>query len=295
MKNSRYFAYFLLAFAPLMWSGNFIVGRVMHADVPPFALAFYRWLLVIIILLPIVMKSLPVYWPIIKKNWLALSGLSLLSVSINSPAFYMGLRFTSVINASLVYSTVPAFILALSWLILKQSLTGLKLLAIGISIAGIVVIMTQGHPEALLTFQFDKGDLAILIAAISWAIFSVYLKVVNIDLPPIIFLFVTSVIGSIILLPPYLIEHAMGYHSIFNAETGIGIVYAAACSSVLGFTCWNLGIAKTSPAIAGYFFNLLPVFSTILAVIFLSEQLHEYDIFGMAFVLLGILLANLSK
>ncbi|MDF2691179.1 MAG: eamA 1 [Gammaproteobacteria bacterium] len=295
MKNSSYYAYILLAFSPLMWSGNFIAGRVMHAEIPPFALSFYRWALVVIILLPFVIKQLPACWPRIKRNWLALSFLSLFAMAINSPAFYLGLHFTTVINASLVYSTVPAFILLLSWIILKESLTGLKLIAIVISILGIVIIMTQGHPSLLLKLQFDKGDLAILLAAVAWAIFSVYLKVFRIDLPPIMFLFVTSVIGSIVLFPAFLIEQYLGYHAVWSLQAGAGLFYASAFSSVLGFTSWNLGIAKKGPAIAGYFFNLLPVYSTILAVLLLGEQLHIYHVFGISFVLLGILLVNFSK
>ncbi|MDF2530252.1 MAG: protein of unknown function transrane [Gammaproteobacteria bacterium] len=295
MKNSNAFALFLLAFSPLMWSGNFIVGRTMHAEVPPFALGFYRWILVVIILLPFVIKSLPSFWSEIKQHWFGLTCLSVLSIVINSPVFYLGLHFTTVINASLVYSTVPALILLLSAFLLKDSLTGLKLLAICISMLGIVIIMTQGHPAILLKLQFDRGDLFILMAALSWALFSVYLKVFKTNLPPLLFLFVTSVIGSILLFPCYVIEHAMGYHSVFNLQTGMGLFYASAFSSVLGYTAWNLGIAKKGPATAGYFFNLLPVYSTILAVIFLGEQLHVYHIFGISFVLLGILLVNFSK
>ncbi|MDF2940218.1 MAG: protein of unknown function transrane [Gammaproteobacteria bacterium] len=295
MKNSNWYAFVLLAFSPLMWSGNFIVGRVMHATVPPFALSFYRWALVVVILFPFVVKHLKEFWPDIKKHSMSLCLLSLFSIAINSPSFYLGMHYTSVINASLVYSTVPAFILLLSWLVLKSSLTGLKLLAILISFFGIVLIMTQGHPLLLLKLQFDKGDLAILIAAISWAIFSVYLKTFPLKLPPLLFLFVTSAMGSLLLLPAFLIELCLGYHTIWSVQTGVGLIYASAFSSVLGFTAWNLGIYKKGPAIAGYFFNLLPVYSTILAVLLLGEQLHTYHVWGICFVVLGILLANIGK
>jgi drug/metabolite transporter (DMT)-like permease len=103
------------------------------------------------------------------------------------------------------------------------------------------------------------------------------------------------VIGSVLLLPAFLLEHSLGYHTIWSLQTGIGLLYASAFSSILGFASWNLGIAKKGPAIAGYFFNLLPVYSTILAVLLLGEQLHVYHIFGICFVVFGILLANFSK
>jgi drug/metabolite transporter (DMT)-like permease len=164
-----------------------------------------------------------------------------------------------------------------------------------VSILGIILIMTEGHPLLLLKFQFDRGDLAILVAAISWASFSVYLKKFPLKLPPLLFLFVTSAIGSIMLFPGFLIELYLGHHSVWSVQTGMGLIYASAFSSVLGFTSWNLGIAKKGPAIAGYFFNLLPVYSTILAVLLLGEHLHVYHIFGIIMVLMGILLANLSR
>jgi drug/metabolite transporter (DMT)-like permease len=289
------YSYVALLIAPLLWSGNFAIGRAMHAQIPPLELSFYRWLLVIFLLFPFVSKSLYSNRIYILNEWKKLFLLSLLSVSTYTSCIYFGLRQTTVINAALLNGSVPVLIILLSTIVLKDKLTLFKLLGAISSIIGVFILILSGNLSNILNFHLNEGDFYVVIAAISWALFSVLYKKFKITLPPFAFLFVTAVIGECILLLPYLIEINIGYSMRLNFTTLFSILYAGIFSSIIAFTLWNFGVRNIGPTKAGYFFNLLPVFSFILAVAFLNEQFHYYQIFGSLFIFVGILIALNSK
>lgn len=294
-NQKRSYAYMLLILAPLFWAGNFIMGRIMHGHMPPFTLAFYRWLFVIILLLPMNYVKLKQYKTEIKNRFISLLMLSLLSIVIYTSFVYLGLHFTTVVSGSLINATIPALIVLSSYFLIGESLTARKLIGIALSLLGIAFIITKGNLATLLHLHYNGGDFIIFIAAVSWALFSVLFKKLIETIPPFLFLLITAIIGDLILLPCFLVEHHLGFVMQYNWMTFTSILYAALFASVLAFTFWNIGIREIGPSTAGYFLNLLPVFGSILAIIFLGEKVHPYHIVGCSFVFAGIYFATKRK
>lgn len=294
-KNNKDWAFILLAIAPLFWSGNFVLGRLLHNDIPPFTFAFYRWLIVIILLFPFVYKSLFQYKSMILENFFPLLGLSFLSISVYNSFLYWGLHYTTVINAGMLNATVPICIMIISGLCRVEKVTKIKTIAATIAFIGAFLIISRGNPlEMILGYAFNLGDLIIIGSALSWSVFSVWYKQLKFKLPPFLFLFITAFLGDLLILPIYGYEIYQGNYFNFNLKTGIAIFYAGTFSSIVAFTCWNKGVVKLGVVNAGYFFNLLPVFSASLAVIFLKESMNLYHVVGILLVFFGILLSKIS-
>jgi len=292
--TKRYSYFFLLLIAQLFWAGNFVIGRAMHADIPPFTLAFYRWLLVSILLFLVNYKSLIRYQSEIKNNLLRIIIWSTLSIVIYTPFIYLGLHSTSVLSGSLTTAIIPVLIVIFSAILLRYSLTVKVMTGIVLSLLGVFLILTRGHIGTIIGIHYNIGDAIIFIAAIVWALAAVLYKKFSIPLPPTVFLLVTAMIGTVMLFPCFLAEHALGHVMHYSWLTVSSILYIVIFPSILAFTFWNTGISHVGPATAGYFLNLLPVFSSLLAIIFLGETVHLYHITGFCLVVIGIILSTVQ-
>jgi drug/metabolite transporter (DMT)-like permease len=293
-KQKNVLAYGFLTIAALFWAGNLVVGRMIHSEIPPFTLAFYRWLLVIVILLPLLFSKMLTNLTEIKKHFISLVILSFLAIVINSSFVYLGLRFTTVLNASLIFATIPLLTMVLSFLLLGDLMSHYKIVGALFSFLGAIIIILNGVPGTLLKIHYQYQDLFILIAVTAWVLFSILYKKITIPLSPLLFLLVIAILGDLMLLPCMLIEKYMGYSIHYSLMSLSGIFYAALFSSVLAITFWNIGIETVGPGVASRFFNLLPFFSVLLSVIFLGETIHTYHLLGGSFVLLDILLTCIA-
>lgn len=293
-KQKLLSAYFLLILAALFWSGNFVVGRVVHSDIPPFTFAFCRWMLVILLLLPFNYSTMTKNIPMIRKNIVGLLVLSMLGIAINSSFVYLGLNFTTVLNTSLIYATVPVLIMLMSFILLGESLSQKKLFGMLLSFFGAIFILSSGDLLTISAIHYQLGDFFILIAVISWALFSVIYKKMSIEISPFVFLLVTAIIGNVFLLPCMLLEQYMGHIAHYNLLSLSGVLYASLFASVLAITYWNIGVRVAGPSVAAHFFNLLPMFGSILSILILGETMHWYHFVGGFFILLGVLLAALE-
>ena len=293
--NRQYRYLLLLLMAQLFWAGNFIIGRAMHTAIPPFTFAFYRWLLVSILLLPWTFRSCMRYQTVIKHHWCSIAIWSVLSIVIYTPFIYLGLRSTSVLSGSLMTATIPVLIVLLSAFIIRYALCFKIVIGIVLSLIGVLLILTHGQVMRLIGVHYNIGDVIIFIGAITWALAAVLYKKFAIPLPPVIFLSITSIIGTIILFPCFLMEHHLGHSMHYHWITFASIAYTALFSSIIAFSCWNMGIQQVGPATSGYFLNLLPVFSSLFAIMFLGESLHVYHVMGFSLVFIGIVLSTFQK
>lgn len=293
-QKKNLFAYFLLIIATLLWAGNFIVGKMAYTAIPPFTLAFYRWLLVIIILFPICGHNIVENFKKIKTNILSLVMLSLLGIVTNASFVYMGLAFTTVINTSFIYASVPVLIIAFSYLLLGERILLYKMFGIVLSIVGVGAILLKGNIQTLYSIHYQVGDLFILMAALSWAMFSVIYKKVDLNIPPFLFLLIVAIIGDVLLLPCMLLESCTGHYAHYSIFTFASVLYTALFSSVLAITFWNIALAMIGPSMAAHFFNLISIFGAALSILFLGERLQTYHLFGGGLILLGILFATMN-
>ena len=284
--------YLLLVLTTLFWSGNFVLGRAVHTVFTPFTLSVWRWALALAILLPFVWTSLRDQAPLLLRHWAILLLLSILGVVNFNTFVYIGLQTTTATNAVIMLSVTPVLIVAISFMLLRQTVTAWQALGIGVSLTGVLVIISQGHFETLLARQFNTGDLWILAAVLSWALYSVGLRWRPAKLKPLSFQAATMLIGIIILTPLYGwdLAHRQGF--VVNTTTVGSILYLALFPSILAYIFWNRAVAELGANRTGQFLHLMPAFGAVLSMIFLGERLHGFHGIGIAFIALGIYLAT---
>ncbi|MEK4701172.1 DMT family transporter [Solibacillus sp. FSL R7-0668] len=286
----------LLVFATLLWGGNFVIGRAVAGDIPPITFAFLRWLVAFIIFLPIAYHRTKNEWPMLKQNFGAVILLALTGVAAFNTLVYIGLHYTTSINASLMNSTTPIMIYILSFLLLKERLTRFQAIGTLVSLTGVLFIISGGSLESLLAFSFNKGDLIVLAAVFCWSVYSLLIKKYAGKLPGYSTFLVTIAIGALMLLPFTAYELLTTPQTIeWSISTISAILYVGIVASIVAFLSWNTGVIALGANKAGIYLNFIPVFATIFAVIFLNEQLLIAQVVGGIAVIAGVFISTIRK
>ncbi len=285
----------LAALPPLFWAGNFVLARALHAEIPPLALSFWRWVGALLILLPFTWRGLWRARALLVRQWPLLAFLALLGITNYNSMVYLGLQHTAATNAVLLNSAVPVMIVGLSFVLLRLAVRGAQLGGILVSMLGVITIATEGRPQELLALRLNRGDLWVLAAGLDWALYSVCVRWRPQGLAPATFLAAIVLMG----LPPlaglYVWELSSGQGFALDAVNLAAIGYVALFPSVLAYLFWNRAIAEMGPNRTGQYLHLMPAFGALLAVLLLGEQLHGFHLLGAALIGGGILLATWPK
>ncbi|MCD8510218.1 MAG: DMT family transporter [Bacillus sp. (in: Bacteria)] len=289
-------SYILLTLAMLFFSGNFIVGKAFEGVIPPFTLALFRFVSAVIILLPLSWKTIQLNHVLWKNEWKPLTGIAVSGIVLFNSCLYLSVNYTSSINAAIVDALTPAVAAILGFFLLKESLKKIQVVGIILSFGGILWIITRGSLQTLLTLSFNIGDIIMLFGIFFWAIYSILIKIHSHKYPTIAGLVVTMIIGIIILLPFSIGEWVtIGFPAIWEWQILLGIAYIGIFPSALALMFWYKGVAAIGPAKASIFFNLVPVFTTILAVMLLGEIFSMHQLFGGIIVLFGVYLSTYQR
>jgi drug/metabolite transporter (DMT)-like permease len=289
---SRGTAFLLLALATLFWAGNWVLGRALRETFEPNALNLWRWLIAALVLAPFAVPRLPDQWPAIRRSAGLLVLLAFLGVAVFQSLVYYGLKTTTAVNAVLLNSSFPAFMLLCSFAIEREHATRSQIVGMLISLAGILVILSRGELSSLARLEFHSGDALILLAMPVWGVYSVLLKRRPAELDGTAFLFVISVIGVVLLVPAFAVEAAYAPPHWPGAEGIAAAFYVGLAASVGAFICWNRGVAIVGPNAAGFTSPLLPAFGTLLAIVFLGESFRLFHALGIATILAGVIVAT---
>ncbi|WP_417581722.1 DMT family transporter [Nitrincola sp.] len=295
--KSEHLAYLLLATTTLFWGGNFIVGRAVSAEIPPIALAWWRWLFALLVILPFTAKSLWQLRHLIRQHWLYLVGVSILGVTNFNTFVYLGLQTSTATDAVLLLSATPIIILLFSRLLFNEPISSRQLLGIILSLSGVLVIITGGVPTNIAAvFQGAMSSLWILAAVISWSLYSVLLRKRSADIGGQVFFAITVIIGWTIITPFYLYEHHIIEKTLpFTASAFYSIVYVGLFASVFAFLFWNRGVEILGANRAGNFIHLIPVWALLLASLILGENMYWFHWLGILLIFSGIGLASLKR
>jgi drug/metabolite transporter (DMT)-like permease len=296
MRKAFDHPYLLLTLTVLFWSGNMVMGRAVRADVPPVALAFWRWAIALTLTLPFALPHLRAQWPVLRQHWKCLSLLGLLGVGGYNTFAYLALQHTTATNATLLNSFIPVATIALAWLLLGKRLGRGEAVGVVISLAGVLTIISQGHPVTLLELSLNAGDLWMLLAVLTWGLYTVGLRWRPAGVDPMLSLAAFTVVGLLVLAPAWAWEMAAQDRYIVPGWPSLlGILYAGIFPGFLGYVFYNAGVAAVGPNRGALFIHLMPVFGTILAAIFLGERPAWFHLLGIALVFAGIALTTRSK
>jgi drug/metabolite transporter (DMT)-like permease len=284
-----------LAIAVLFWAGNWVFARALRFDVPPVALAFWRWSIALIILTPFAYSHVRRQWRVIAGSWRVLGSLALLATVFQHIPVYIGLRETTATNGALLNSVTPVLILLLSRLLFGERLSLMQALGVSISMVGVTVILTAGDFAALANLELNRGDLWVLLATLAWAIYTVCLRWRPLELNLLAMLWVIAAMGVCAMIPFYAWELAAGRTLNPTAEVLGALLYIGALSTVVSYVFWNRAVQEVGPNRAGPFMYLMLVYTPLLAIVFIGERLHFYHLIGCALILGGIYLTSRGR
>jgi drug/metabolite transporter (DMT)-like permease len=285
----------LAALPPLFWAGNFVLARALHMEITPIALSFWRWAIALLILLPFVHSGLWQQRRLLLRNWPVLTLFAVLGVTNYNTFAYLGLQHTTATNGVLLSSVTPVVIVALSFLLFRVPLRGAQLFGILLSLAGVVLIATEGRPRMLVGLELNRGDLWILAASLDWALYSVFLRWRPAGLEPKTFLTAIIAIGLLPLAVLYAWDLAAGHRFAINATNLAAIGYVALFPSVLAYVFWHRAVAEMGPNRTGQYLHLMPAFGAALAIVLLGERLQAFHLVGAVMIAVGIVLATVNK
>ena len=281
----------LLALATLFWSGNFVLGRAMHADIPPMALSFWRWTIAFCVVIHFARPHLARALAALRQQPGLICLLAFLGIASFNALVYTGLSTTTVVNAVLMQSTMPVFIILCSWLIFRESISALQGLAMLISLCGVAVIVSGGSLDRLLHLKLVAGDGWVLLAVLFYALYSALLRK-RPSMHPLSFIAITFAIGAVMLLPAYAWEHFQVRRMHIDGPTLASLAYVGVLPSIASYLCFNRAVELIGANRAGQYLHLMPVFGTSLAALLLGEKLQLSHVVGAALIAFAIWLAQ---
>ena len=283
-------AYAILFLPPIFWSSNFIVGKALVGRVPPWTLNTGRFAVSALILLPwLLYRREP---PPPRRTWLPLVLMSLTGVFAFNAVLYIGLRYTSAINATLVNATTPVTTTLIAHFLIREEITRRRVVGIALSFIGIGWIVGRGSLAALLALNFNLGDVIVFFATSLWGFYMVMAKPMMRHMSPPALTAVTTILGALFLLPAAALELSAAPADFARPEVIAAILYLGIFPSFLSFTLWNRSIRTFGPSRASLAYNTLPLFAVILAGIFLGESLKLYQIVGGAIIIAGVVIGT---
>ncbi len=282
--------FLLLSLTSLFWAGNVVLGRFVAGKIPPMTLSFIRWSAAFLIVLPFAWKYLRKDWPAIRNQLGLMVLLSLTGITTFNCLGYWSLQYTQALNALLLQSTGPLFVALFALILFGIRLTWAQTIGITISMIGVLVILLRGDFETLSSIQFNKGDIGYTLALVIFGLYSA-LAAKRPAIHPLSFLAFTTGCGALLIIPLIAWELASGRTMIVSATTMAALVYVAIFPSTLAYLFFNRGIELIGPNRAAPFFHLIPVFGSVLAIVFLGERPQLFHVFGYALVLTGVFIA----
>lgn len=287
-------AWLLLALANLFWAGNVVVGRAVSADIPPLAFTLARWggafCLVIWIALPHLARDLPILF----QQWRRITVMAVCGFAAFNTMSYRGMRETTALNALMMQSAMPMIVLLWMVALYGERPRAAQIVGVVISIAGVAAIACHGDPATLVSMSLNPGDVWILSALGFYALYAAMLRR-RPAVHPASFLAATFAVATIFLLPLAGLEYASGARIHGGVPSALAIVYTATLPSFVSTLFFNRGVELIGPGRAGQSAHLIPVFGSMLAVIFLGETFRFYHLAGIALIGAGIFMASWQR
>ncbi|WP_028584362.1 DMT family transporter [Desulfogranum mediterraneum] len=281
--------------ATAIWSGNFIVARDLSSTIPPVSLAFWRWTVAVLVFLPFALRPLLNERLLLREHLGYLSITALLGITIFNTLIYLAGHTTTALNLSLIAITFPVFIVILLRILFRDPITLNKSLGILLVAGGVILLITNGDLAALLEISFTLGDLWMVTASLIFALYSILIRYKPQGLSIWAFQLGTFLLGLLFLFPLFIWESMQVPTIHFDTKALLSIAYVGVFASLTAFILWNKAIVSIGPTKSGMIYYTLPLFSGLLAFIFLDEQVGILHLGSALLIISGILIANQNR
>ena len=283
----------LLLAPPLFWAGNAVVARALVGEFPPLALSFARWALALLLILPFAIGGLREAWPRLRGQWPLLMGISALGVGCYNSLQYLALQTSTAVNATLIGASGPIMTLLVGAAFFGSPVRRLQWIGAALSMVGVLIVIARGDLMKLATLQLDRGDIIMLVATLTWSVYTWLLRTRRPNLPATPFLTLQMALGALMILPFAVLEFFWTGQAVARTGSNLGaLVYVALLPSLVAYFCWDRGVARAGAVLPMYFVNLTPVFAGLLSYFFLGEAIGLYHLIGGLLIIAGIHLAS---
>lgn len=288
------FAPVLLALATFGWGTNAVASRLAVGEVSPMMLTCLRWG-VLVILIPLIRwKEMLSAWPLIRPKllWVCLMGGC--GLSFFNALFYLAAHTTTALNIGLMQGTMPGFIVIGSLVFFGVAISRLKVLGILLSFVGVVIIVSKGSLDNLLSLAFTKGDLLMLLACVVYSSYTVGLKL-RPKVSDLVVMGYFAIAAFLTSMPLMFLEVALSDAQLPSAFGWKLILYVAIVPSFISQVLFMRGVDMIGSNSAGLYTNLVPVFAALLAVAVLGEFFGFYHLIAIVMVFAGISVFEYQK
>ena len=292
--NPQLRAYFFLTVATLCWGLNANFSRMAVGEVSPMQVVTFRWLGVVLLMLVFARADILRDWPLLRRHLPLLAIMGGFGFTAFNALFYVAGHYTTAINIGILQGTVPVFVLLGALLIFGQRISWLQAAGMAISLVGVVIVTTQGKPAELAALAINRGDLFMLIACFLYAAYSLALTRCP-TVSPLGLFSIMAMVAWLISLPLIAVEVYIDGWYWPTAKGWLLVALITLLPSLLAQLFYILGVKIIGPSRAGTFYNMVPVFAAILAVVILREKFQPYHLAALVLVLGGIWLSEKGK
>lgn len=287
--------YIMLSLAAIFWGGNYVVGKIMVGNTNPVLLSEMRWFLTSMILVSFNLSSLIKSRFLIGRNLKTIAPLAVLGQVLFPVTLYVGLQYTSSLNAAIYLSATPTIVLFLNWLIFRDYISHSNIVGVVISTLGVAWLVTKGDPENLRFLEnFTKGDLWTMLSAISWGFYCSFLRKKPTEIAGNVFVTICAIIGTITLVPfsVFSLHNGQSLSIAWTWGTFVGLGYLVVFPSWLSYLLWSKGIAVIGATRGEIFTHLIPLSAGLLSVVFLGTTLQAYHLESVLAIVIGVFLCS---
>jgi drug/metabolite transporter (DMT)-like permease len=284
-------AYVLLVFTTLTWGANAVAARLAVGEVSPMMLTFSRWIVCCVALGLTSRQEIASHWRTLLPSWRSITLMGALGFTGFNALFYAAAHHTTAINIAIIQGTIPVLVLVGSLFFFGSRITGLQIVGVVLTLAGIAVVASRGQLTMLAQLAFNIGDVWMIIACLLYAGYALGLRR-RPEVPAIVFFAATAAVACIVSLPLVAAEIAMGQFFMPTAKGVALVLFIGLLPSFISQVTFIHAVGLIGPARAGVFLNLVPIFGPVLAVLVLGEPLSAYHAVALALVLGGIYIAE---
>lgn len=284
-------SYLFPLLAAFLWGTNTIITKMTSGVISPSEISFLRWLIAAIILTPVIWRPMKKHKKEVLPNIPKLMMLGLLGSVIFQGMAYNAAAYTSAMHMGIIQALMPLMAIILASLVFRNKPGAGTVMGALVSLAGVLLVISGGEPSKLITQGMNIGDGLMLVATFAMAIYNILLKRWHVNVPLILSLYVQATTAAVVLLPFYL----TGEKHTLTLVSGGMVLYAAIGASILAPLTWMVGSKRLGPSRVSLFFNLIPIFTAIMAILFLNEEFTWPLLVGGVLSLGGVVIVEVFK